>query len=263
MVKIEQEIIKADLLDLVIDQAKMMNSEIIVIPRMLFQSSIDTSIVGLTYNARVDIGNFKKLEEYSTTPIWIEPSLSNIALYRKDIANFVQSLKGTKENELDKLEYPTLFNLVYEVYDINGVRICIGLRLEHPSSPDRYIPLVNHIDIMRRINNLVYYTYLGRVVLNNIDITEEEDFTRIRSLKVTSGIQIWRPKIDNIQNILDRYTMYLSANLIKNNKGDVVLFSIIDNFPCREYNRFITKFTIIKPKKKCTISSFMMLVNIL
>lgn len=263
MVRIEQELIKADLLDLVLEQSKMMNSEIIVIPRLLFQSSINSSIVGLTYNARVDIGNFKKLEEYATTPIWIEPSLSNIALYRKDIANFTQSLKGDKDNEFKKLEYPITFNLVYEVYDINGERLCIGLRLEHPSAPDKYISLVNHIDIMNKVSNLVSLIYLGRVVLKDIDITEEEDFSRIRSLKVTSGIQIWRPKIPNIQNILDKYVMYISANLIKNNKGDLVLFSLIDNFPCREYNRFITKFTIIKPKKRCTISSFMMLVNML
>ena len=278
---------------LVLEEAKNLKSDIIIIPQLLFQSDIESSILGVSANSIVTFATLSNLDIFrDNCPLWNDDSLKFISLSSKEISPFLkiiydytESLTRTQLNINDpKVKTPKnkiLENLPrsayirYRKYIVNGEVQSVAYRLEvydingnilqnllgNNTSVASIINLINY-DInlfnIKRYRNL----WMTGINVGTIDITNDLRFNTIMNSKTTDGAQIWIPDEEIYGSIYRPYILYLNKAFLNISKGDSVRLSIVDFVPEVPINYFLASFEIIKPKKKCKLYVSFMAVKL-
>lgn len=278
---------------LVLEEAKNLKSDIIIIPQLLFQSDIESSILGVSANSIVTFSTLSNLDIFrDNCPLWNDDSLKFISLSSKEISPFLkiiydyaESLTRTQLNISDpKVKTPKnkiLENLPrsayirYRKYIVNGEVQSVAYRLEvydtngnilqnllgNNTSVASIINLINY-DInlfnIKRYRNL----WITGINVGTIDITNDVKFNTIMNSKTTDGAQIWIPDEGIYGSIYRPYILYLNKAFLNISKGDSVRLSIVDFVPEVPINYFIASFEITKPKKKCKLYVSFMAVKL-
>ena len=278
---------------LVLEEAKNLKSDIIIIPQLLFQSDIESSILGVSANSIVTFATLSNLDIFrDNCPLWNDDSLKFISLSSKEISPFLkiiydysESLTRTQLNISDtKIKTPKnkiLENLPrsayirYRKYIVNGEIQSVAYRLEvydingnilqnllgNNTSVASIINLINY-DVnlfnIKRYRNL----WISGINVGTIDITNDLRFNTIMNSKTTDGAQIWIPDEEIYGSIYRPYILYLNKAFLNISKGDSVRLSIVDFVPEVPINYFLASFEIIKPKKKCKLYVSFMAVKL-
>lgn len=278
---------------LVLEEAKNLKSDIIIIPQLLFQSDIESSILGVSANSIVTFANLSNLDIFrDNCPLWNDDSLKFISLSSKEISPFLkiiydysESLTRTQLNISDtKVKTPKnkiLENLPrsayirYRKYIVNGEIQSVAYRLEvydingnilqnllgNNTSVASIINLINY-DVnlfnIKRYRNL----WMTGINVGTIDITNDIRFNTIMNSKTTDGAQIWIPDEEIYGSIYRPYILYLNKAFLNISKGDSVRLSIVDFVPEVPINYFLASFDITKPKKKCKLYVSFMAVKL-
>ena len=278
---------------LVLEEAKNLKSDIIIIPQLLFQSDIESSILGVSANSIVTFATLSNLDIFrDNCPLWNDDSLKFISLSSKEISPFLkiiydytESLTRTQLNISDtKVKTPKnkiLENLPrsayirYRKYIVNGEVQSVAYRLEvydingnilqnilgNNTSVASIINLINY-DInlfnIKRYRNL----WMTGINVGTIDITNDLRFNTIMNSKTTDGAQIWIPDEEIYGSIYRPYILQLNKAFLNISKGDSVRLSIVDFVPEVPINYFLASFEIIKPKKKCKLYVSFMAVKL-
>ena len=278
---------------LVLEEAKNLKSDIIIIPQLLFQSDIESSILGVSANSIVTFATLSNLDIFrDNCPLWNDDSLKFISLSSKEIIPFLkiiydysESLTRTQLNISDtKVKTPKnkiLENLPrsayirYRKYIVNGEIQSVAYRLEvydingnilqnllgNNTSVASIINLINY-DVnlfnIKRYRNL----WISGINVGTIDITNDLRFNTIMNSKTTDGAQIWIPDEEIYGSIYRPYILYLNKAFLNISKGDSVRLSIVDFVPEVPINYFLASFEIIKPKKKCKLYVSFMAVKL-
>ena len=278
---------------LVLEEAKNLKSDIIIIPQLLFQSDIESSILGVSANSIVTFANLSNLDIFrDNCPLWNDDSLKFISLSSKEISPFLkiiydyaESLTRTQLNISDpKIKTPKnkiLENLPrsayirYRKYIVNGEVQSVAYRLEvydingnilqnllgNNTSVASIINLINY-DVnlfnIKRYRNL----WITGINVGTIDITNDVRFNTIMNSKTTDGAQIWIPDEEIYGSIYRPYILYLNKAFLNISKGDSVRLSIVDFVPEVPINYFLASFEITKPKKKCKLYVSFMAVKL-
>ena len=278
---------------LVLEEAKNLKSDIIIIPQLLFQSDIESSILGVSANSIVTFSTLSNLDIFrDNCPLWNDDSLKFISLSSKEISPFLkiiydyaESLTRTQLNISDpKVKTPKnkiLENLPrsayirYRKYIVNGEIQSVAYRLEvydiygdilqnllgNNTSVASIINLINY-DVnlfnIKRYRNL----WMTGINVGTIDITNDIRFNTIMNSKTTDGAQIWIPDEEIYGSIYRPYILYLNKAFLNISKGDSVRLSIVDFVPEVPINYFLASFEITKPKKKCKLYVSFMAVKL-
>ena len=278
---------------LVLEEAKNLKSDIIIIPQLLFQSDIESSILGVSANSIVTFATLSNLDIFrDNCPLWNDDSLKFISLSSKEISPFLkiiydytESLTRTQLNINDpKVKTPKnkiLENLPrsayirYRKYIVNGEVQSVAYRLEvydingnilqnllgNNTSVASIINLINY-DVnlfnIKRYRNL----WMTGINVGTIDITNDVRFNTIMNSKTTDGAQIWIPDEEIYGSIYRPYILYLNKAFLNISKGDSVRLSIVDFVPEVPINYFLASFEITKPKKKCKLYVSFMAVKL-
>ena len=278
---------------LVLEEAKNLKSDIIIIPQLLFQSDIESSILGVSANSIVTFATLSNLDIFrDNCPLWNDDSLKFISLSSKEISPFLkiiydysESLTRTQLNISDsKIKTPKnkiLENLPrsayirYRKYIVNGEIQSVAYRLEVYDNHGNILQniLGNNTSVASIINLLNYdvnlfnikrYRNLWMTGINvgTIDITNDIRFNTIMNSKTTDGAQIWIPDEEIYGSIYRPYILYLNKAFLNISKGDSVRLSIVDFVPEVPINYFLASFEITKPKKKCKLYVSFMAVKL-
>lgn len=278
---------------LVLEEAKNLKSDIIIIPQLLFQSDIESSILGVSANSIVTFATLSNLDILrDNCPLWNDDSLKFISLFSKEISPFLkiiydyaESLTRTQLSISDtKVKIPKnkiLENLPrsayirYRKYIVNGEVQSVAYRLEvydihgvilqnllgNNTSVASIINLINY-DVnlfnIKRYRNL----WMTGINVGTIDITNDIRFNTIMNSKTTDGAQIWIPDEEIYGSIYRPYILYLNKAFLNISKGDSVRLSIVDFVPEVPINYFLASFEITKPKKKCKLYVSFMAVKL-
>ena len=278
---------------LVLEEAKNLKSDILIIPQLLFQSDIESSILGVSANSIVTFATLSNLDILrDNCPLWNDDSLKFISLSSKEISPFLkiiydysESLTRTQLNISDpKIKTPKnkiLENLPrsayirYRKYIVNGEIQSVAYRLEVYDNHGNILQniLGNNTSVASIINLLNYdvnlfnikrYRNLWMTGINvgTIDITNDIRFNTIMNSKTTDGAQIWIPDEEIYGSKYRPYILYLNKAFLNISKGDSVRLSIVDFVPEVPINYFLASFEITKPKKKCKLYVSFMAVKL-
>lgn len=278
---------------LVLEEAKNLKSDIIIIPQLLFQSDIESSILGVSANSIVTFATLSNLDILrDNCPLWNDDSLKFISLSSKEISPFLkiiydysESLTRTQLNISDpKVKTPKnkiLENLPrsayirYRKYIVNGEVQSVAYRLEvYDIHGDILQNLLGNNTLVASIINLINYDvnlfnikryrnlWITGINVGTIDITNDIRFNTIMNSKTTDGAQIWIPDEEIYGSIYRPYILYLNKAFLNISKGDSVRLSIVDFVPEVPINYFLSSFEITKPKKKCKLYVSFMAVKL-
>lgn len=278
---------------LVLEEAKNLKSDIIIIPQLLFQSDIESSILGVSANSIVTFASLSNLDILrDNCPLWNDDSLKFISLSSKEISPFLkiiydyaESLTRTQLNINDpKVKTPKnkiLENLPrsayirYRKYIVNGEVQSVAYRLEvYDINGDILQNLLGNNTLVASIINLINYDvnlfnikryrnlWMTGINVGTIDITNDTRFNTIMNSKTTDGAQIWIPDEEIYGSIYKPYILYLNKAFLNISKGDSVRLSIVDFVPEVPINYFLASFEITKPKKKCKLYVSFMAVKL-
>lgn len=278
---------------LVLEEAKNLKSDIIIIPQLLFQSDIESSILGVSANSIVTFASLSNLDILrDNCPLWNDDSLKFISLSSKEISPFLkiiydyaESLTRTQLNINDpKVKIPKnkiLENLPrsayirYRKYIVNGEVQSVAYRLEvYDINGDILQNLLGNNTLVASIINLINYDvnlfnikryrnlWMTGINVGTIDITNDIRFNTIMNSKTTDGAQIWIPDEEIYGSIYKPYILYLNKAFLNISKGDSVRLSIVDFVPEVPINYFLASFEITKPKKKCKLYVSFMAVKL-
>ena len=278
---------------LVLEEAKNLKSDIIIIPQLLFQSDIESSILGVSANSIVTFATLSNLDIFrDNCPLWNDDSLKFISLSSKEISPFLkiiydysESLTRTQLNISDtKVKTPKnkiLENLPrsayirYRKYIVNGEVQSVAYRLEVYDINGNILQnlLVNNTSVASIINLINYDVnlfnikryrnlWMNGINVGTIDITNDVRFNTIMNSKTTDGAQIWIPDEEIYGSIYRPYILYLNKAFLNISKGDSVRLSIVDFVPEVPINYFLASFEITKPKKKCKLYVSFMAVKL-
>lgn len=162
-------------------------------------------------------------------------------------SNFTYLKQMTFENTLG-------INICYEQKLMNDfIKLCTNtITLENNSLMSNIEVL--HINNQNHIRNIVELdNKINQIVLNNhnsmnVDnARDNEEFENAISLKTAQGIGLYR--------VSEEYILSIFKGLLPINKKDKTSLSIYDV----DYNRFLTRFVISKPKNKVIIVNVMYL----
>lgn len=282
-----------NIIRLVLEEAKNLKSDIIIIPQLLFQSDIESSILGVSANSIVTFANLSNLDIFrDNCPLWNDDSLKFISLSSKEISPFLkiiydyaESLTRTQLNINDpKVKIPKnkiLENLPrsayirYRKYIVNGEVQSVAYRLEvYDINGDILQNLLGNNTLVASIINLINYDvnlfnikryrnlWMTGINVGTIDITNDIRFNTIMNSKTTDGAQIWIPDEEIYGSIYKPYILYLNKAFLNISKGDSVRLSIVDFVPEVPINYFLASFEITKPKKKCKLYVSFMAVKL-
>lgn len=282
-----------NIIRLVLEEAKNLKSDIIIIPQLLFQSDIESSILGVSANSIVTFATLSNLDIFrDNCPLWNDDSLKFISLSSKEISPFLkiiydyaESLTRTQLNINDpKVKTPKnkiLENLPrsayirYRKYIVNGEVQSVAYRLEvYDINGDILQNLLGNNTLVASIINLINYDvnlfnikryrnlWMTGINVGTIDITNDTRFNTIMNSKTTDGAQIWIPDEEIYGSIYRPYILYLNKAFLNISKGDSVRLSIVDFVPEVPINYFLASFEITKPKKKCKLYVSFMAVKL-
>lgn len=282
-----------NIIRLVLEEAKNLKSDVIIIPQLLFQSDIESSILGVSANSIVTFATLSNLDIFrDNCPLWNDDSLKFISLSSKEISPFLkiiydysESLARTQLNISDpKVKTPKnkiLENLPrsayirYRKYIVNGEVQSVAYRLEVYDVDGNILQnLLGNNTLVASIINLINYDvnlfnikryrnlWMTGINVGTIDITNDIRFNTIMNSKTTDGAQIWIPDEEIYGSIYRPYILYLNKAFLNISKGDSVRLSIVDFVPEVPINYFLASFEITKPKKKCKLYVSFMAVKL-
>lgn len=282
-----------NIIRLVLEEVKNLKSDVIIIPQLLFQSDIESSILGVSANSIVTFATLSNLDIFrDNCPLWNDDSLKFISLSSKEISPFLkiiydysESLTRTQLNINDpKIKTPKnkiLENLPrsayirYRKYIVNGEIQSVAYRLEvYDTYGDILQNLLGNNTSVASIINLINYDvnlfnikryrnlWITGINVGTIDITNDVRFNTIMNSKTTDGAQIWIPDEEIYGSIYRPYILYLNKAFLNISKGDSVRLSIVDFVPEVPINYFLASFEITKPKKKCKLYVSFMAVKL-
>lgn len=282
-----------NIIRLVLEEVKNLKSDVIIIPQLLFQSDIESSILGVSANSIVTFATLSNLDIFrDNCPLWNDDSLKFISLSSKEISPFLkiiydysESLTRTQLNISDpKVKTPKnkiLENLPrsayirYRKYIVNGEVQSVAYRLEvYDIHGDILQNLLGNNTSVASIINLINYDvnlfnikryrnlWMTGINVGTIDITNDVRFNTIMNSKTTDGAQIWIPDEEIYGSIYRPYILYLNKAFLNISKGDSVRLSIVDFVPEVPINYFLASFEITKPKKKCKLYVSFMAVKL-
>lgn len=257
-------IMEAQKLWSVLEHSKLMKAEFVTIPRVLIQKTPISSMIGLSYDAIVTIGYFEDLNQPPFYSLWDTYSLPWISFEGKSVNQFVQDHRA-KFGELTEF-YP--FEVISNKYFIGKER-CIGtvFREPNPEEPnDENCPkfqLFPSDPILGKANSMLFGYENSSFVVRNVDISNNEKFLEVANAKAGVGAMIWKPVIGDMdEKVATRYTMTLTGTLLNIAKSDKVYCSIKDKIVGKPGYNFIVRFDVVKPKKRCTLSYYMMMLKV-
>ena len=278
---------------LVLEESKNLKSDILIIPQLIFQCDINSSILGVSANSIVTFANLSNLDIFKENrPLWNDDSLKFISLSSKEISPFLkiiydyaESLARTQLNIGDpKVKTPKnkiMENLPrsayirYRKYIVNGEIQSVAYRLEvYDMHGDILQNLLGNNTAVASIINLLNYDvnlfnieryrnlWISGINVGTIDITNDARFNDIMNSKTTDGAQIWIPDEEIYGSVYRSYILYLNKAFLNISKGDSVRLSIVDFVPEVPINYFLVSFEILKPKKKCILNVSFMAVKL-
>lgn len=278
---------------LVLEEAKNLKSDILIIPQLIFQCDINSSILGVSANSIVTFANLSNLDIFKENrPLWNDDSLKFISLSSKEISPFLkiiydyaESLARTQLNIGDpKVKTPKIkimenlprsAYIRYRKYIVNGEIQSVAYRLEvYDMHGDILQNLLGNNTAVASIINLLNYDvnlfnieryrnlWVSGINVGTIDITNDARFNDIMNSKTTDGAQIWIPDEEIYGSVYRPYILYLNKAFLNISKGDSVRLSIVDFVPEVPINYFLVSFEIIKPKKKCILNVSFMAVKL-
>ena len=276
--------IPTDMLLTVLDIVKGVKSEYVSIPRMITKVPIMSNMVcGTSDNAICHIASLSNLYEINgliNIPLWEEPRLTNIVMMSKEINPFIKIItdytnaKAIRDNKLSssiKKIDPVLFKkalplfsyLVYDEVEVNNTRVCIGRQLYMLDENNNILESVAGNNTITRSMIQLYppHIVLDPVkkyqiawnfsfnVCRYIDISSDEAFLDILSLKASEGAKIWCPDVVKYGDKLKPYIFYMNKTILNNVKGDKIYLSIHDHIPNMDSRYFMVQLSIEKTKK--------------
>lgn len=278
---------------LVLEEAKNLKSDILIIPQLLFQCDINSSILGVSANSIVTFANLSNLDMFKDNhPLWNDDSLRFISLSSKEISPFLKIIYDYTENLTrtqlgindPKVKTPKnkiLENLPrnayirYRKYIVNGKIQSVAYRLEvydtHGDILQKFLgnntsvaSIINLINYDVNLFNIERYRnlWMSGINVGTIDITNDARFNTIMNSKTTDGAQIWIPDEEIYGSIYRPYILYLNKAFLNISKGDSVKISIVDFVPEVPINYFLVSFEITKLKKKCKLYVSFMAVKL-
>ena len=265
-------------LQIVLDECKVMKSEVTLLPRVLDSVQFSGTIRGCSYGFSIhhEMVSTKLLDPYFAI-LWDNPELTSIAFYTKDINNMRQMYKEFYGEEAD-LSKCDLY-IESAVYVVNNSTVFLGRRLIDEKSLVNgeykvFIELLPTQDFYMSMND-----WLTRMNVTNInqhaiavrglDITENEDFRTIVDAKAGSGAGIWMVEYpENELLSLPKYPRYLieqgfpyaislHPGILNIAKGDKVLFSLYPGMGFPFDQDFDVAFNIIKKKRGVELKVYM------
>lgn len=240
----------------VLEESKNLKSEYVVIPRTITQTTPYTSVLGVSYDAIITVSIFESFKSFWYTDIWEYESIPYIALATKDINVFFQNHKAITSGSINPLEFE------YKTYNL-GPNNALGIASKvYETIQDKKVemPLVNPSKYLGLITNMMYGVQNSTYVYELKELENDEQFRNIIDSKARDGGQIWIPNIPEKEN---EYAMTLTGTMFNIAKGDNVSCIIRDNIDKRTGYHFIAQFTIHKPKKKCILIYYLILLKVI
>lgn len=237
----------------VLEAAKNLKSEYLIIPRIITQYIPTESVLGISYDAIVICSFFEEFESFSHKALWEYQNIPYIALASKDINVFFQNHRAKTDELISSCHFE------YTSYNLEGAN-SLGIAFKLVEENGIEMPLVNPYKYLGLINNMLYGVQNSSYVYELKELENDEQFRNIIDSKARDGGQIWIPNVPNKQN---EYAMTLTGTMFNIAKGDNVSCVIRDNIDKRTGYHFIAQFTINKPKKKCVLVYYMMLLKVI
>lgn len=271
-------IVEANKLLPILDSVKHMKSEYIIIPRNFLQQSYESSILGVSYNAIVTIGNFLAFKDPYYYELWRDPALKYIALASKDIKNFFQMHKEYRTRFYSSYAQPTELAIATNDYIVNNTRISIGFSLaavDHSINQLNQteatvrnqalarIPMFPYNEFLCKTNVMMFYDRNSLPIIPMCNVGSNKEFMNIMNAKAEVGSVIWIPVIGGLSPLAaQQYAMSLPTTLMRINNDDQVYCMIKDRIPDQGGSCFIVNFRLEKPKAKCVINLYMMMLKV-
>ena len=262
----------------ILDSVKHMKSEYIIIPRNLLQQSYESSILGVSYNAIVTVGDYLAFKNPYYYELWREPSLKYIALASKDIKNFFQMHKEYRSRFYSSYAQPTELAIDTNEYVVNNTRVSIGYSLsavDHSinqlsqaeaairNGALARISLVPYNEFLCKVNVMMFNDHNSLPIIPMCNVGSNKDFMDIMNAKAEVGSVIWIPVIGGLSPLTaQQYAMSLPTTLMRVNNDDQVYCMIKDRIPDQNGSCFMVNFRLEKPKSKCVINLFMMMLKV-
>lgn len=246
----------------VLGMGKNLKSEILIIPRIITQSTFQSSLVGISYDSVITLSYFRDLT--GVIELWEDKSLPYIALYTKDINEF---LKVISDNSGD-LELPSFeIDADEYCYGIGIYKIATNLRvIIKKKYSDSYInqplPCISPYAAMNSILSMEQSITGGTKVVDRAVVTTDEKLRLIIDSKASFGAGIWIPQMPEIDPNNGPYYISLMPTLLNFSKGDEILFTLYDDLVHWTGSFFIAEFEVVKHKKRCTIKTQMLIMKI-
>lgn len=265
-------------LQIVLDECKVMKSEVTLLPRVLDSVQFSGTIRGCSYGFSIhhEMVSTKLLDPYFAI-LWDSPELSSIAFYTKDINNMRQMYKEFYGEEADFSKCDLYIESA--VYVVNNFTVFLGRRLIDEKSlvNGEYKVLIDLLptqDFYMSMND--WLTRMNAANINQhaiavrgLDITENENFRTIVDAKAGSGAGIWMVEYpENELLSLPKYPRYLieqgfpyavslHPGILNIAKGDKVLFSLYPGMGFPFDQDFDVAFNIIKKKRGVELKVYM------
>lgn len=265
-------------LQIVLDECKVMKSEVTLLPRVLDSVQFSGTIRGCSYGFSIhhEMVSTKLLDPYFAI-LWDNPELTSIAFYTKDINNMRQMYKEFYGEEAD-LSKCDLY-IESAVYVVNNSTVFLGRRLIDEKSLVNgeykvFIELLPTQDFYMSMNDWLTRMNVANInqhaiAVRGLDITENEDFRTIVDAKAGSGAGIWMVEYpENELLSLPKYPRYLieqgfpyaislHPGILNIAKGDKVLFSLYPGMGFPFDRDFDVAFNIIKKKRGVELKVYM------
>jgi hypothetical protein len=265
-------------LQIVLDECKVMKSEVTLLPRVLDSVQFSGTIRGCSYGFSIhhEMVSTKLLDPYFAV-LWDNPELTSIAFYTKDINNMRQMYKEFYKEEADLSKCDLCIESA--VYVVNNSTVFLGRRLIDEKSLVNgeykvFIDLLPTQDFYMSMNDWLTRMNIANInqhaiAVRGLDITENEDFRTIVDAKAGSGAGIWMVEYpENELLSLPKYPRYLieqgfpyavslHPGILNIAKGDKVLFSLYPGMGFPFDRDFDVAFNIIKKKRGVELKVYM------
>jgi len=262
-----REFIHPELFLKVLEAAKNLKTEYVLIPRMINQTQFKHTIAGISYDAIIVTSLFDefRMADFVLTSLWNEASLDWICLPTKEINQFIQThakLMGDSTKKITPIEE---LELRYTTYDI-GNKLSVAYQIREPIEgvPDSDLPtfhLISPFLYLPKFENMFYAIQDGAIVWKDKQIDQDEEFKEIINSKAGDGASIWIPKITNTE-IDAQYAMTLTGTMLNVAKDDQVFCTIRENISGKTGYHFVVQFDVYKPKKKCKLTYYLMMLKV-
>lgn len=259
----------------VLNEAKNLKADDIFIPKNIFQYSPQSSIIGLSDNAIVSVlhsDNFYS-KNLGYTELWNVDNMDYIGIESRFINPYLKCFSDSELIKFNKLDPETISNLVTLYPNIEKICDIDELYLEY--SEIKYndkimhhgkyiyiqeyypyfilplIPMKRPFDII----NTIMSNYHGNPKYENV-VIDDPKFNEIMSLKASEGGRNWVPNFLKEED-KRKYVTTLTSNIFNLSKGDSISMSIYDDINFGP-DYFLTKYVLVKPKKKIVIEYYIL-----